>query len=455
MTKNSVSVIFVLTFCSFLCSASLINAESMGTVFTYQGRLLDNDTPANGIYEMEFKLYDSEADPNQINGTFSLRSVEVADGYFTVQLDFGSDAFNGDTRWLEIGIRPTGTADPFTTLDSRQEVTPSPYALYAETAGNAVGGIEGSGQADYIAKFTGTDTIANSTIYETSGNVGIGTIIPHTDLEILGTTGLRVTTGDHSNVFGEFKHAYSGGLIINANAGGGWADMSLQTDTVTRMFIESAGKVGIGTTSPQTKLHIEGGSDASLGGGGFLMIGSESTTNIVLDNNEIIARNNGNPAKLYLNRESENVVVNVLEITGGSDLAEPFEVAGAESIEPGMVVAIDTKNPGQLRIADKAYDRTVAGIVSGANGIKPGMTMSQKGTAAEGSFPVALTGRVYALADTSNGPIEPGDLLTTSQTPGHAMKVTDYSKAQGAILGKAMSSLDHGKGLVLVLVTLQ
>jgi hypothetical protein len=81
--------------------------------------------------------------------------------------------------------------------------------------------------------------------------------------------------------------------------------------------------------------------------------------------------------------------------------------------------------------------------------------MSQTGTAAEGAFPIALTGRVYALADTSNGRIQPGDLLTTSQTPGHAMKVTDYSKAQGAILGKAMSSLDHGKGFVLVLVTLQ
>jgi hypothetical protein len=83
------------------------------------------------------------------------------------------------------------------------------------------------------------------------------------------------------------------------------------------------------------------------------------------------------------------------------------------------------------------------------------MLMGQDGTQANGANPVALTGRVYALADASNGPIQPGDLLTTSDIPGHAMKVDDYTKAQGAILGKAMSSLDKGKGLVLVLVTLQ
>ena len=83
------------------------------------------------------------------------------------------------------------------------------------------------------------------------------------------------------------------------------------------------------------------------------------------------------------------------------------------------------------------------------------MLMGQEGSEADGKSPVALTGRVYCQADASGGPIEPGDLLTTSDTPGHAMKVIDHTKAQGAILGKAMTSLKKGKGLVLVLVTLQ
>ena len=97
----------------------------------------------------------------------------------------------------------------------------------------------------------------------------------------------------------------------------------------------------------------------------------------------------------------------------------------------------------------------MAGIISGAGGVKPGILLTQTGSEADGDYPVALTGRVYAWADASGGPIAPGDLLTTSDTPGHVMKVTDHARAQGAIIGKAMSSLDEGRDLVLVLVALQ
>ncbi len=121
----------------------------------------------------------------------------------------------------------------------------------------------------------------------------------------------------------------------------------------------------------------------------------------------------------------------------------------------GMVVSIDPERPGDLVVSGKGYDRRVAGIISGAGGVNLGMLMGQEGSDADGKNPVALTGRVYCWADASKGPIQPGDLLTTSDTPGHAMKVMDYTRAQGAILGKAMSSLESGRGLVLVLVTLQ
>ena len=146
----------------------------------------------------------------------------------------------------------------------------------------------------------------------------------------------------------------------------------------------------------------------------------------------------------------------VLQIVGGADLSEKFEVTYTQSqIESGMVVAIDSRNPGKLVVSGRAYDRRVAGVISGAGGVQPGMLMGQSGTLADGDHPVALSGRVYVWADASNGAIMPGDLLTTSNRPGHAMKVTDHGKAQGAILGKAMTSLDSGRGLVLVLVTLQ
>jgi hypothetical protein len=147
--------------------------------------------------------------------------------------------------------------------------------------------------------------------------------------------------------------------------------------------------------------------------------------------------------------------VATLTIRGGSDLAEPFDISSTKGdVSRGAVVVIDKANPGHLKLSDQAYDAHVAGVVSGANGINPGIQMHQEGML-EGGENVALTGRVYVQADTSNGPIEPGDLLTTSGVPGHAMKVTDHTRAAGAILGKAMTGLEQGKGMVLVLVTLQ
>ncbi len=145
----------------------------------------------------------------------------------------------------------------------------------------------------------------------------------------------------------------------------------------------------------------------------------------------------------------------IVQITG-ADFSEKFEVRRGETrIEPGFVVSIDPANPGKLAVSAKAYDRRVVGIVSGAGGIRTGMLMGQPGTMADGDQPVALSGRVYVWADASNGSIEPGDLLTTSNVPGHAMKVTKHGKAQGAVLGKAMTGLSSGRGMVLVLVTLQ
>ncbi len=147
--------------------------------------------------------------------------------------------------------------------------------------------------------------------------------------------------------------------------------------------------------------------------------------------------------------------VEVLQIVGGADVAEPFEVSGQQTPEPGMVVSIDPDQPGKLRVADCAYDRTVAGVVSGAGGVSPGLTLQHKGTQADGSVPVALTGRVWVWCDADAGAIHPADMLTTSDRPGHAMKVTDHSRAYGATIGKAMTSLEQGRGLVLVLVSLQ
>ncbi len=154
---------------------------------------------------------------------------------------------------------------------------------------------------------------------------------------------------------------------------------------------------------------------------------------------------------------SGTTTTSVLNITGGSDLSESFDVADKpmEKVQPGMVLCIDRKNPGKLKLSETAYDRTVAGIVSGAGDVNPGLIMGQEHSIASGEYPVALSGRVYCKVENSNGTITPGDLLTTSSKPGYAMKATDREKAQGAILGKAMTAMEGKEGLVLVLVSLQ
>jgi len=152
---------------------------------------------------------------------------------------------------------------------------------------------------------------------------------------------------------------------------------------------------------------------------------------------------------------SNNCSVATLTIRGGADLAEPFQISsGSEEIREGAVVVIDEENPGHLKLSDRPYDTRVASVVSGANGVNPGVQMQQQGLI-EGGKNVALTGRVYVQADSSFGTIKPGDMLTTSSTAGYAMRVGNHTQAQGAILGKAMTGLKQGKGMVLVLVTLQ
>ncbi|HEY3265919.1 MAG TPA: hypothetical protein VGM37_03245 [Armatimonadota bacterium] len=151
---------------------------------------------------------------------------------------------------------------------------------------------------------------------------------------------------------------------------------------------------------------------------------------------------------LYANGECR---VKVLNILGGADVAEKFDIT--DKAGPGTVVAIDSAHPGSLCVARGAYNRRVAGVLSGAGNLEAGMTLSAPD--ATGAQAVAMTGRVWVECNTSDGPIEPGDMLTTSDAPGRAMKVVDFTKAQGATIGKAMTALPSGEGIVLALVSLQ
>jgi hypothetical protein len=137
---------------------------------------------------------------------------------------------------------------------------------------------------------------------------------------------------------------------------------------------------------------------------------------------------------------------------GSGDCAEDFDIAATAEASPGTVMVLT--EGGALKPSQNAYDQKVAGIVSGAGGYRPGMILDRQ-ESLEKRAPIALVGKVYCKVDAQYGSVEVGDLLTTSPTPGHAMRAADPSRSFGAVIGKALRPLNTGRGLVLVLVGLQ
>lgn len=138
-------------------------------------------------------------------------------------------------------------------------------------------------------------------------------------------------------------------------------------------------------------------------------------------------------------------------LLSGADCAEQFDVPGEDSVEPGTVLVIT--EGGGLRQSDTEYDTKVAGVVSGAGDYRPGMVLDQK-RSSKRRLSVALIGKVFCRVDGAHGRIATGDLLTTSPTPGHAMKANDPHRAFGAVLGKSLAPWDGGRGLIPTLVLL-
>jgi hypothetical protein len=143
----------------------------------------------------------------------------------------------------------------------------------------------------------------------------------------------------------------------------------------------------------------------------------------------------------------------MLLMNGNADIAEDFDLEDdPANAEPGTVLVIHPS--GKLSACTEPYDTRVAGVVSGAGDLRPAIVLQRLQHLPDRS-PLALVGKALCKVDAGFGGITAGDLLTTSATPGHAMKVADCTKALGAILGKALHPLDAGRGLVPVLVSLR
>src|SRR6266496_3886448 len=120
--------------CSLFTAVNPIFAQ--GTAFTYNGRLTDSGSPANGNYDLAFSVFDADSGPTQVGSTLTNSATAVSNGLFTATLDFGAGVFTGANRWLEMSVR-TNVGGAFIALSPRQQIMPTPYAIYAPNAGSA------------------------------------------------------------------------------------------------------------------------------------------------------------------------------------------------------------------------------------------------------------------------------------------------------------------------------
>jgi hypothetical protein len=219
MNHAKISKILTVLFAAIICFGPVGMAGPIAAAFTYQGRLIDNNSIADGLYDFQFKLYNAEfTTAMQIGPDVNKPDVEVIDGYFTVELNFG-DVFDGNERWLDIGVRPGEFEDPnvYAVLSPRQQVTPAPYAVYAESAGNS------GADSDWI--------ITGGNMYSgVSGNVGIGTTNPTAKLDVEGA--VKVTGGDNYYGINASSSNTTGSAVYGQAAGAsgtavqGWANDS-------------------------------------------------------------------------------------------------------------------------------------------------------------------------------------------------------------------------------------
>ncbi|MCS7274987.1 MAG: putative Ig domain-containing protein [Candidatus Bipolaricaulota bacterium] len=154
---------------------------------------------------------------------------------------------------------------------------------------------------------------------------------------------------------------------------------------------------------------------------------------------------NNTPALFRVERATGNVYADGAFLAGGADVAEYVLVS--EAVEPGDVVEIDPENPKRYRKARAPYSRLIAGVIS----LKPGLILNASGDRDSQAL-LALAGQVWVKATTENGPIRPGDLLTSASKPGYAMRCESAQTCEGALLGKALTALDQQLGAVRMIL---
>jgi len=438
----------------------------VGTGFTYQGHLEFDGSPADGDYDFEFALYDQAITGTQIGFTITLDNISINEGFFSVELDFGTGAFGGGERWLQINVRPGSSAGVYTFLSPRQEITPAPYALalpnvYTDEGANFVGigrNFRISGNEVFGVRYTGGPNQYGGMYVETSDSGGWPFYGYATNGSFRAWTYYNGTTGEWS--------LYNAGIRLKVPASGGLRiGPALNYSLVISNTTGSDG-IRILDTGDDS---IQIGSPPDVANYG-VYIPSPGVSTYGLWSNTA-------------NASGEWALYSVDNIQAGNVLASAYslvtQVTGPDPLSPGDLVAVTgvtepipggTMPTPLVRLADAATYNGVIGVVKSrmVYEVAPGkeaegeMSMhSAEGAAQPGEY-VSLV--VYGVAQMKIDPgatIMPGERLTASEQAGRArplqkQEINGMQVVEGApVIGIALEAPIEGQDTIPVFVTLR
>lgn len=409
------------------------------TLGSAQGAFMTFSTTANGSTTLSERM---RIDQNGYVGIGTTTPADPLHVYNTANLVGTIRVQGGNNVAGFIGVWDLGPMLLLT--NNRHPGTGNNYKTTAAGAQISIGAGSAPGDIAFFTTSSGTTPTGTELVrMKANGRVGIGTITPGYQLDVQG---------------GSINA--SGGLCINTDCKTAWSQVGGSQWTTSGSTINySTGNVGIGVASPTTKLDVNGTVNATaLTVNGTAVASSQwSTTGTTIN----YGTGNVGIATAFPT-EKLDVTGNV-KVTGNiavsGNIAAKYQdvaewVESSQHLSPGTVVVLDVTKSNQVVAATQAYDSRVAGVISR----QPGLALGEE---AEGRVLVATTGRVKVKVDATNGPIQIGDLLVTSDREGVAMKSLPVEVGgvrihrPGTLIGKALEPLAKGTGEILVLLSLQ
>jgi len=269
-----------------VCNLQPATLRAQGAAFTYQGRLNDGGSPATGIYDLRFAIYDAVTNGNLVSGVLTNAATPVTNGLFTVALDFGSGVFNGNARWLDIAVR-TNDAASFATLSPRQKLAPTPYAVMANTASNLLGTLPATQLGGTVANSqlaNNSITVAAGTGLGGGGTVALGGATTLNNAGVLSVTGnpdITASTVNGAVTLGDTAAtANLANTIVKRDAAGNFSAGSIYLSTNLYLPAPAAGAGMIYSGSTPFVFasgYTAGNFFAGVGAGNLTMSGNWNT----------------------------------------------------------------------------------------------------------------------------------------------------------------------------------